>query len=358
VAHDFNNLLTTIHGYAELSRDGLESDDPRLADLDEILRAVDRGAELTGQLLAFSRRQPASPDRVDLNALIAGRTLLLRRTLGEQVQLELQPAGGLWSVSADPGQLEQVLVNLALNARDALREGGRIRIETENVYLTRGQAREQGDVSPGPYAVLRVSDDGVGMDARTRERAFEPFFTTKEPGAASGLGLAAVHGIVEEARGHVRIRSSPGSGTTVEVYLPALERPAAAPLRALGGEPARGSETVLLVEDDDLVRQLAARTLRYAGYTVLEAESPESALERAAEHSGPIDVLLTDIVMPGMSGLQLAKRIGELHAETRAIYMTGYAGDQVARQEGDPPILQKPFALDALLRSVRERLSK
>jgi PAS domain S-box-containing protein len=356
VAHDFNNLLTAIRGYAELMLVQLPSSEPLRADAEEIARAAERAASLTRQLLAFSRRQLLQPMVLELNCVVREIENLLRRLIGEDVELvtSLDPLSG--RVKADPGQLEQVLVNLAVNARDAMPGGGRLTISTQAVRLTEG---EHGLVA-GPYALLRVADTGVGMDEVTLSHVFEPFFTTKEQGKGTGLGLATVYGIVKQSGGDVVVESSRGRGSSFAVYLPQVVEP----LEVIGEHGSRngqepGSETVLLVEDEDLVRALASRVLQQHGYTVLEAAAAPAALDLSSEHSGRIDLLLTDVVMPKMSGRQLAAELGPLRPEMRVLYTSGYNEEAIGRRgvtDLGGAFLSKPFTPATLVRKVREVL--
>ena len=357
VAHDFNNLLTVINGFGEMLLAALPPELPARAYAEEVARAGERAAGLTRQLLAFSRQQVIQPRPLDLNAVVSGSEALLRRLIGEDVELAATLAEGLPPVLADPGQLEQVLMNLAVNARDAMPRGGRLTIETRPAELGEEQVRANPGVRPGPYVLLAVSDTGCGMDEATRARAFEPFFTTKGPGKGTGLGLATVYGIVRAAGGHAAIASEPGRGTTFEIYLP----PAAGEARAaaaVAGEAPGGTETVLLVEDDAAVRALAKRALERRGYDVLEAGGGGAALAVSAG-AGAIHLLVTDVVMPGMGGRELAGRLRGLRPGLRVLYMSGYTDDALVRHgvlAGEAAFLQKPFTPESLARKVREVL--
>ncbi len=360
VAHDFNNLLTAITGYTELVLSGLAPDAPQRRDLGEVQKAAERAAALTRQLLAFSRQQVLQPRVLDLNAVVADVEQMLRRVIGEDIGVVVVAGPALWPVRADPGQLGQVLLNLAVNSRDAMPEGGTLTIETANLELDGAYVRRHAAVRPGPYVMLAVSDTGVGMDAEIQARIFEPFFTTKEHGKGTGLGLATVYGIVKQSGGHIWVYSEPGRGTTFKIYLPRAEddgeRPA--PAASTAG-PAGGSETVLLVEDEEGVRTLASRVLAAAGYTVLEARDAGEALAINRRHDGPVALLLTDLVMPGASGTDLAARLAAERPDLKVLYMSGYTGDATVRHQILQPhtaFLEKPFTPAALARKVRDVL--
>jgi len=362
VAHDFNNILTAIGGYTDLLLEDLPLDDPRRQDVDEIHRAADRAAALTQQLLAFSRRQVLQPKVIDLNALVSNVEKLLGRLIGADVQLATALADEVGRVRADPGQLEQVIVNLAVNARDAMTGGGRLTIETRNVDLDAAYAAEHRTVVPGPYVVIAVSDTGTGMSADTQSHMFEPFFTTKEVGKGTGLGLATVYGIVKQSGGSIWVYSELGHGTTIKVYLPRVDEPpeplAAPPLA--NPERLRGTETILLVEDEPAVRAVARQILARQGYTVLEAPDGPAALAMVAG-GGRVDLILTDVVMPGMSGRTLADQLATRWPGVRVLYMSGYTDDAIVRHgmlEPGLAYLQKPFRPDALVRKVREVLNQ
>jgi PAS domain S-box-containing protein len=362
VAHDFNNLLTVINGYGELLLDRLAPGDPARELMREMTRAGERATSLTRQLLTFSRQQAVEHSVLDLNAVVADVTKMLRRLIGEDIELANVPAPALGSVRADPGQLEQILINLAVNARDAMPQGGRLTIETGIVELDDAYARSHPDVRPGPYALLAVSDTGTGMDEQTRSHIFEPFFTTKEAGKGTGLGLAVVHGIVRQAGGHVEVYSEPGRGSTFKVYLPRAEE-APRPARPTGDLPRNtsGTETVLLVEDAEMVRLVARHALQIGGYTVLEASDGEAALRVAEGHAGRIDLLLTDVVMPRMGGRELAERLTRARPGLRVLYLSGYTDEAVVRHgllEADAAFLQKPFSPASLAAKVRAVLDQ
>src|SRR5437867_2941313 len=333
IAHDFNNLLTAILGCTQLLLHATPPEDQRREDVEEIKNAGLRAAELTRQLLAFSRRQVLAPKVLDVNAIVANMDKMLRRLLGEDVALVTHLAADLGPVSADPGQLEQVLLNLAVNARDAMPQGGRLTIETANILLTEEYAERHHRLPPGPYVLLAVSDTGVGMDEITQKHLFEPFFTTKEVGKGTGLGLATVYGIVKQSGGYIWVYSEPGRGTTLKVYLPRV--PGAAeplPVAVESPELRRGTETVLLVEDAAPVRSLARKGLESYGYQVREAADGPAALELCARHPRGIDILVTDVVMPGMSGRELAERLAPARSGMRVLYTSGYTDDAMVHQ--------------------------
>jgi PAS domain S-box-containing protein len=357
VAHDFNNLLAVIMGHGDLMRSVLEEDDPLLPEVDEIRRAAERAAGLTRQLLAFSRRQFLQPEIVDLNALLESVAGLLRRLLGEDVELELRLDPGAGCVSADRGQVEQVLMNLALNARDAMPGGGRLAVETAAVTLDPAFVREHPGSAPGPHVRLTIRDSGTGMAADVLAHLFEPFFTTKEPGRGTGLGLSTVYGIVKQHRGYVDVESEPGRGSTFRIFLPRVDaavRPAdpAAPAPAPGGR-----ETVLFVEDAEVLRDLLQRVLAQGGYHVLAAADGLDALARVEAHAGPIDLVVTDVIMPGLSGPEFAARLRERRPGIRVLYVSGHAADALGEgPQPDGAFLAKPFTPHALLQKVREVL--
>jgi PAS domain S-box-containing protein len=356
VAHDFNNLLTIINGYAELAYGGLPLGDPRREMAAEIGKAGQRAAALTRQLLAFSRQQVLAPRVLDLNALVADLAKMLRRLVGEDVDLAFAPAADLGLVRVDPGQLEQVLLNLAVNARDAMPRGGKLTIETRNVEL--GDAAPGGPTrAAGRYVLVAVSDTGHGMTDEVKARVFEPFFTTKEPGKGTGLGLALVYGVVKQSGGHVEVYSEVGHGTTFKVYLPRTDATHAAwaEEKAAAAAP-RGTETVLLVEDEAGVRALAAEGLRALGYTVLEAPRGDAGVRLAQAHAGPIDLVLTDVVMPGLGGAQVVEAVRQRHGGARVLFMSGYTDDAVVRHgvlEDGAEFIQKPFTPAQLARKAR-----
>jgi signal transduction histidine kinase/DNA-binding LacI/PurR family transcriptional regulator/CheY-like chemotaxis protein len=363
IAHDFNNLLVVIAGYSDLLLGKLGAGDPTRADIEQIQRAGERATTLTNQLLAFSRQQVVQPSALSLNGVVANVETMLRRLIGEDVALVTKLAPSLAPVVADRGQLEQIVLNLALNARDAMPQGGRLTIETANVELDEDYARQTVDVEAGAYVLLKVSDTGVGMNEETRARIFEPFFTTKPQGEGTGLGLATVFGIVRQSGGHVGVRSAPGRGSTFEIYLPqsqdAVERRTTEP--APGRSSLHGTETILLVEDDDGVRRAARRFLEEHGYRVLEASQGREALRLSDEHEGRLHLLITDVVMPEMTGRELAEQMTRDRPDTPVLYMSGYADSALVRQElsdSSVSLLQKPFTAGALARRVREVLDR
>jgi two-component system, cell cycle sensor histidine kinase and response regulator CckA len=357
VAHDFNNLLSVILGFTELAASDPDAPAGVRADLDEVKRAGERARDLTRQLLAFSRHQVLEPKVLDLNAVLTGMESMLRRLLGESVELSFRTFGSLEKVKVDQSQLEQVIMNLAVNAKDAMAGGGRLSFETASVELDAEYARQHPDVTPGPYVLLSVTDTGVGMDASVRARVFEPFFTTKEQGRGTGLGLATTFGIVRQTGGHIGVRSEPGRGSTFEIYFPPAEQPPdAAPVRPEASARG-GTETVLLVEDEAQVRGLVRLVLRRAGYDVLEAPGPGEAILIVEQSPAPIHLMLTDIVMPRMSGVDLAARLRPQRPGMRVLYMSGYTETPLRLEEATHArFLQKPFTPGALLEAVRDTL--
>ena len=354
IAHDFNNILTAILGYAEFLKEAVREGQPR-QDLEGLIRAAQRAQRLTQQLLAYARRQLLQPQVVDLNELVRGIAGMLRPLLGEDVQLELVLAPALHPVRVDPGQIEQVLVNLAVNARDAMPGGGKLLLQTENVEL-RAQD-EVADLAPGRYVLLTVQDTGIGMSEEVLEHIFEPFFTTKEVGKGTGLGLATVYGIIRQHGGSVTVESRPGRGTTFRLYLPAAvegaEEPVPEDIPLLRGH----GETVLLVEDDVPVREVLGRTLRLLGYRVLEAQGAQEALSLAAAHEGELHALCTDITMPGQTGLELARTLRQGRPDLAVLYISGYPRERLAEGNGlDGQLLFKPFTALELARALREAL--
>ena len=364
IAHDFNNLLTVIHLNTEIIIEGFDASDPRAEDIRQIRSAADRASALTRQLLAFSRKQILQPRVLDLNTVVTSLEPMLRRLIGEDITIaSIQQARGY--VVADPGQLEQVLVNLVVNSRDAMPSGGRISIETMNTELDESYASEHSPVISGRYISLTVSDNGVGMTKDTVEHAFDPFFTTKEAGKGTGLGLATVYGIVKQSGGYVWIYSEPGEGTTIKVYLPEVS--AAAAFTSAGDGAAltvsvpRGSETILLVEDEDAVRGLASRILEKQGYRILVAANGREAMEIATREEGRIELVLTDIVMPGINGRALVEKLSGVRPSIKSLYMSGYTDDDIVRRgfiEPSRAFLQKPFTSEALVRTVRKVLDE
>ncbi len=359
VAHDFNNLLTVIGGYSQMLMADLPEDHPHYTLAQEIFRASERAAALAGQLLAFGRRQIMQPRVINLNQLVADLHKLLRRVIGEDIELATALSPDLGNVMADPGQIEQVIVNLAVNARDAMPHGGRLTLSTANVDLTGHPIQGPVTELSGPFVVLAVEDTGCGMDEATRRRIFEPFFTTKPPGQGAGLGLSTVYGIVRQHGGAIGVESTPGRGTTFRIYLPRVqEAPAPSPEIPSGGPPG-GNETILLVEDEASVRRLVRRSLEQLGYTVLEADGHEAARALCLGYKDRIHLLVTDVIMPKVSGRQLAASLLELRPELKVLYLSGYSEEQIARArvlEAGLNFLAKPFTLEALARKVREVL--
>jgi two-component system, cell cycle sensor histidine kinase and response regulator CckA len=361
VAHDFNNLLSVILSYAGFATEALREGDPLRDDIEEIRRAGARAADLTRQLLAFSRRQVLEPKVLEPCRVVADMEKMLRRLIGEDVRLELvlPPESGL--VKADPGQLEQVIMNLVVNARDAMPDGGTITIEVAQVELDEEYAARHIAVTPGSYMLLSISDTGCGMDETTRQRLFEPFFTTKEKGKGTGLGLSTVYGIVKQSGGNIWAYSEPGQGTVFKVYLPRVKEDSSAAVTRRTQEcPAIGTETIVVVEDDDAVRNLTVRILRAAGFKVLTAANGGEALRACEQHPGEIHLLLTDVVMPQMSGRQLAERLVKVRPGLRVLYMSGYTDDAIVHHgvlEPGTKFVSKPFTSAELTRKVREALA-
>jgi two-component system cell cycle sensor histidine kinase/response regulator CckA len=362
IAHDFNNLITIIKGYGQISIDELKEGDPLKANLREIHKAAERAAALTRQLLAFSRRQIMEMKILNINGILADIEKMLRRIIGEDIQLVTVLAEDVGSVKSDPGQIEQVILNLAVNAKDAMPSGGTLTIETANAELDEAYARHHAAVTPGLYVMVSVSDTGVGMTQEVRERVFEPFFTTKEMGKGTGLGLSTVYGIVKQSGGNIWVYSEPGMGTTFKIYLPRVDEPLSEmESRVIVEELPFGSQTILIVEDEDEVRRLATLILRKQGYNVLEASNGGEALLICERHKSPIDLLLTDVVMPGMSGREVAKRLARLHQVMKVLYMSGYTDNAVAHHgilEKGIAYIQKPFTVRDLAAKVREVLDK
>ena len=362
IAHDFNNLLTVITTSCDLLLEDLAAGDSKREDVEQVRQAADGATALTRQLLAFSRQQVLTPQVVVLGDVVHGVEKMLRRVIGEDIDLVTLLDAEAGAVKADVGQLEQVLMNLAVNARDAMPTGGKLSIETANVEHDPDYAREQDAAAVSRFVMLAVSDTGTGMDEATKARIFEPFFTTKEPGKGTGLGLATVYGIVKQSGGFIWVYSEPGLGTTFKIYLPRVDAaaPAGVTTAALSAS-LRGTETVLLVEDAAAVRAVAHQALARQGYTVLDAPNGAEALRIAAEHAGPIHLLLTDVVMPGLSGRQLSDELTRLRPDTKVLFTSGYTDDAVVRHgvlESGIAYLQKPFTVDGLARKVREVLGR
>jgi len=361
IAHDFNNLLTVIGGRSYILLSQLPAGHAMRRDLLLIQQTGDRAAALTRQLLAFSRKQMLAPAVIDLNEIVSGMRALLERVLGEDVDLIMDLDPSLGHVSADPGQLEQVILNMAVNARDAMPEGGQLTLETRHLDVDPPYARQKVELAPGPYEVLSISDTGVGMDAATVARVFEPFFTTKAVGKGTGLGLATAYGIVKQSGGHITVHSEPGSGATFRIYLPRTESSESASLAVEETAARRGTEVVLLAEDDINLRALTRDILASNGYTVLESQDVEDALRIAERQDGTIQLLLTDVVMPRMSGRVLAEAVKRFRPDVKVLYMSGYTDNAIVHHGVLDPgtaLLQKPFSPAALARKVREVLDR
>jgi PAS domain S-box-containing protein len=361
IAHDFNNLVGIIIGYSEIFEERLGLDDPLRPKAEQIKKAGRRAASLTRQLLAFSRQQALEPRVLDLNAVIADTLKMLRRLIDENVELVAVPEPALGRVSADQGQIEQIIMNLTVNARDAMPRGGNLTISTGNAEMDDAFVRLHPGAIPGSYVVLSVSDTGCGMDLETQTHIFEPFFTTKGEGKGTGLGLATVYGVVKQSGGYISVESEPGIGSTFRIYLPRIQEPVASAAPVDGGEKkAHGCETVLLVEDAHVLRELARELLEAGGYTVLEAANGADAISLAEKHPGPIHLLLSDVVMPGMNGPELAGKIIGARPDTKVLYMSGYTGDALPVQEllnSGAALLHKPFTGLSLATKVREVLA-
>jgi two-component system, cell cycle sensor histidine kinase and response regulator CckA len=358
VAHDFNNLLTVIRGYSELVLNRLDENDDNWPRVEEIKRAAERASTLTHQLLAFSRKQVLQPRLFDLNHLVTDLSKMLRRLIGENIEMTTI-IGQEAPINADHGQIEQVLMNLVVNARDAMPQGGRLTVETSRVEFDEAYAGAHFSVQPGSYVMLAVSDTGSGMDAETRKHIFEPFFTTKEQGKGTGLGLSTVYGIVKQSGGNIWLYSEPGQGTVFKVYLPAAEtnaEPIVTPDRV---DLPRGTETIVIVEDEPQIRNLALDCLAHYGYEVLSASNGLEALQLIESLQRPINLILTDVVMPKLSGRELSERISALLPSAKVLFMSGYTNDSVVNHgilDGAAWFIQKPFTLESLVRRVREVL--
>ncbi|MGH7604601.1 MAG: response regulator [Gemmatimonadaceae bacterium] len=362
IAHDFNNLLTVIMSYGSLLLTDLEEGDPRREDVTEIANAAARASGLTRQLLAFSRKQILDPRLINVNTIVNGVEKLLRRLIGEDIELATTLEKDLYSINADPGQLEQVMINLAVNSRDAMPDGGRLHITTSNTILSSEHTGRHFSVPPGEYVMLAVSDTGMGMTREVQQRVFEPFFTTKGQGKGTGLGLSTVYGIVKQSGGDVWIYSEPGKGTTFKVYFPRAQEGEAFVAATEDDQPApRGTETILVVEDDSALRALSARVLEASGYTVLLARNGIEALAIASGHKGKIDMVATDVVMPKMNGRPLVEKLLEGRKGMRVLFMSGYTDDEVMRRgviDGRTAFLQKPFTPGQFAKKVRDVLDQ
>ena len=360
IAHDFNNLVSVINGYGDFLIHELAEGDPRRSDVEQILEAGEHAASLTSQLLAFSRKQVVQPKVLDLNGLLSDASTVYRRLIGEDIQLVSRPARDLGRIEADPGQIHQVLMNLVLNARDAMPQGGKLTIETCNAEVDEIYAHSHPAVTPGSYVMLAVGDTGIGMDENTKSRLFEPFFTTKEAGKGTGLGLSTVYGIVKQSQGFIWVNSEPGGGTAFKIYFPRVQDEAGNIARTLKMEPElRGTETILVVEDAALLRATIVRALQKRGYTVLEASNGQDALDKAGSFPGQIHMLLTDVVMPEMSGRSVASRLEPARPGMKTLYISGYTSQVIVQHgvlETNTAFLAKPFTNVVLARKVREVL--
>jgi PAS domain S-box-containing protein len=356
VAHDFNNLLTGISGYADMILEELGEGAEIRPDVEEIIKAAERASDLTRQLLAFSRKQIIAPKVIDANDVLARSQRMLARIIGEDVRLTVALGHALWPIRADPGQLHQILVNLATNARDAMPAGGTLQFETRNTPVDKGFAKMHAGLEPADYVLIAISDTGEGMEQELCERIFEPFFTTKEAGRGTGLGLSTVYGIVKQNSGHISVYSEPGMGTTFKIYLPRCQEEAGGPADSIDSAPPVGDETVLLVEDEEIVRGLTERMLGRSGYRVLTAATPQEATRHCAEHDGVIHLLLTDVVMPQTNGKVLYEALVQQRPELRVLFMSGYTDDVIAHHgvlEEGTPFLSKPFTSSDLALKVR-----
>jgi len=359
VAHDFNNLLMVIQSYAEMLQDSLPAHDPRRENTLEIMKAAERGARLTGQMLAFSRKQVLSPVVLDLNALVSEAAKMLKRLIGEDIEFRVIPAESLWAIEADANQIAQVLMNLCVNARDAMPHGGTVTIATANVTVEVGAMGAQTRVPPGDYATVSVADTGQGIDKELHDQIFEPFFTTKEVGKGTGLGLAMVYGIVEQSGGCVLVDSEPGRGACFTIYIPRVIKEIAPEMSLTAEARLRGTETLLVAEDEDALRVAVCNYLRNLGYVVLAAGTGDHALSLASQYEGRIDLLITDIVMPKTGGRELSQMLRLQRPDLKTIYISGYTDDAVLQHgvlEPGAVFLQKPFRLGTLVRKVRNLL--
>ncbi|MBW1778961.1 MAG: response regulator [Deltaproteobacteria bacterium] len=361
VAHDFNNMLGVILGHSELALEQADPASQLYAYLSEIHKAARRSADLTRQLLAFARRQTAIPRHLDLNDTVAGMLKMLQRLIGEDIDLTWMPGADLWPVKMDPAQIDQILANLCVNARDAISGVGKISIETQNSTIDKDYFADHAEAVPGDYVLLAVSDDGCGMDAETLNQIFEPFFTTKAVGEGTGLGLSTVYGIVKQNNGFINVYSEPGQGATFEIYLPRTEEMEKAEKEPVPKAVAKGSETVLMVEDEASILLLGKTVLERYGYTVLAAPTPAKAITLAETHDAPIHLLITDVVMPEMNGKDLKARIETLKPDIKVLFISGYTADVIMHRgilEGEVNFLQKPFSVHSLAGKVREVLDR
>ncbi len=360
VAHDFNNMLTVIKGYSQLGLNEVDQTSPLYTKFDEILKAAERSAELTRQLLAFARKQIIAPKVLDLNKTVAGMLKMLQRLIGEHIQLAWHPGANLWPVKMDSSQIDQILANLCVNSQDAIPDVGRIEIETQNIEIDRSYSANHVGFIPGKFVRLIVSDNGCGMDKETLAHIFEPFFTTKGLGKGTGLGLATVYGIVKQNNGFINVYSEPDLGTTCTVYLPRhpgeVEQTTS---ESVAESPSRGHETILLVEDEPAILIMTTQMLEMQGYKVLAANTPVEALRLAKEHTGKIHMLMTDVVMPEMNGQDLAKTLQPLNPQLKLLFMSGFNANVIAHHgvlDEGIHFIQKPFSLHELISKVREVL--
>jgi len=362
VAHDFNNLLTVIVGCSDIILGRMPEDDPHRGRIEQVRRAGDRAGALTKQLLAFSRKQILQPELLDLNVVVEQTSSMLRRLIGEDIDFETKLEPGLDLVEFDPGQIEQIIMNLAVNARDAMPKGGKLTLQTENVELDESYVERHAGARAGPHVMIAMTDTGVGMDAATLERIFEPFFTTKDVGRGTGLGLSTVYGIVKQSGGNIWVYSEPGRGTTFKVYLPRAERQAAeVPAAAPAPEPPQGSETILVVEDEEDVRELLRDILELGGYTVLATDDPAQAMDICRNHDSEIHLVLSDVVMPKIDGPVLAEKLKDIRPGLKVAFMSGYTDDAIVHHgvlEPGTAFLEKPIDVKTLLRKVPEFLGR
>ncbi len=359
VAHDFNNMITVILGYAEILKLRLPPDSPFLKEIGEIEKAAIRSRDVTRQLLAFSRKAMIEPVNVSLNHLIVDTEKTILRLLGEDIDLKFYPGENLWKIKVDPSQMEQVLINLAVNARDSMPDGGRLTIETENIHLSEDYCQILSGFAPGYYVLLGVSDEGVGMDKETLQKIFEPFFTTKEKGRGTGLGLSMVYGMVRQANGFINVYSEPGKGTTFKIYIPRSDEETIVKEEKEEASSFAASGTILLVEDEDMVRQLTSEMLEAIGYRALAAANPEEALTLIDSAETNIDLVITDVVMPGMSGKELIENIEGIRPGIRVLFMSGYTTDVIAHRgvlDEGVHFIQKPFSIGDLARKILHAL--
>lgn len=361
VAHDFNNMLSVILGQAELISMDTDPSHPAYEDAQEIITAAQHAADLTHQLLAFARKQTVNPQVMDLNDAVSGMLRMLERLIGEDIDLAWMPGDDLWPVFIDPSQIDQIMINLLVNARDAITGVGKITIETDNVIFDDDYCARHAECTPGEYALLAVSDTGHGMDRKALAHIFEPFFTTKEPGRGTGLGLAMVYGIVKQNGGFINVYSEPAQGTTFKIYLPRHTEQDRAPRVIMNSPASTGQEVILLVEDEPQVLSLTQKMLERQGYTIIPATEPEEAIRICEAYEGTIDLLITDVVMPTMNGKELGQRILALQPRTKILYMSGYTANVIAHRgvlDEGIAFIQKPFSVDALGRAVRILLDR